>query len=98
MFCSTMIQRRIDSPFSPGHDAMHAGWVRENVARAICEGDRPIQAWRHQRCITIPKLAKLTGIDAGRLMNLEREIEVPTADEFYRLAEALRAPVEMLRR
>ncbi len=77
-----MIQRRIDSPFSPGHDERRAKWVRENVARAIREGDRPIQAWRHQRCITIPKLAKLTGIDASRLMSLEREIEAPTADEF----------------
>ncbi len=89
------MRRRVDTPFSADHEEYHAPFVRENVARAIREGDRPIQAWRHQRCIGVPKLGKLTGIDPTRLMNLERQIEAPTEDELDRLAKALNAPRDM---
>ncbi len=90
------MRRRVDTPFSADHEEYHAPFVRENVARAIREGDRPIQAWRHQRCIGVPKLAKLTEISEGRVMELERELAEPTPDELDRLAIALRAPREML--
>jgi len=90
------MRRRVDTPFSSNHEEYHASFVRENVARAIREGDRPIQVWRHQRCIGVSKLGKLTGIDPTRLMNLECQIEAPTEDELDRLAKALRAPRDML--
>jgi hypothetical protein len=90
------MRRRVDTPFSPNHEEHHAPFVRASIARAICEGDRPIQAWRHQHCIGVSKLGKLTGIDPARLMNLERQIEAPTEDELDRLAKALGAPRDML--
>jgi hypothetical protein len=90
------MRRRIDSPFSPGFEAYHEPFVLDGIKRAILEGDHPIQAWRHQRAITLPKLAKLTRIDPTRLANVEREIDPPTDDELDRLAKALRAPLNML--
>jgi hypothetical protein len=91
-----MMRRRINAPFSPSHEASHEPFILDGIKRAILEGNHPIQAWRHQRAITSPKLAKMTGIDPTRLANLEREIDPPTDDELARLASALRAPLDML--
>lgn len=90
------MRRRINAPFSPNFDEIMEPYLRANMTQAILEGEHPIQAWRHQRALLPKKLAKLTGIDETRLMNLEREIEVPTEDELDKLAKALKAPRDLL--
>lgn len=59
----------------------------------ILDTARPVL--RHQRVMTPAKLAKLTGIEPGRLDDLERELVVPTVDELDRLATTLRAPEDL---
>jgi hypothetical protein len=74
--------------------------VQETFLRRIKErilaDEHPVTVWRMERAMTSMQLSKRTMIEPDRLAAIERELVPPSTDELTRLADALRAPIELL--
>jgi DNA-binding XRE family transcriptional regulator len=83
-------------PFEPwSAEAVQETFLRR-IKERILDDEHPIQVWRHERALTSAQLSKRAKIEPGRLAAIERELIEPSSDELARLADVLRAPVELL--
>lgn len=83
------MRRRQDSPRSVADRNRVRTEPTAGVAHRIADGDTPLAAWRVERCITIAKLDRLTGIAGQRLIDLQIGKAVAHPNEIAAIAAAL---------
>ncbi len=66
------------------------------ITFSIIDGIHPARAWREYRKIKMNELAKMAGISAAYLSQIENGKRNPTIDKLKAIAEALGIEVDML--
>ena len=64
------------------------------VQKRILKGESWLTVWRTQLAITLAGLSRKSGISSERLLEIEREHEMPDADELAAIARGLGTTVE----
>jgi DNA-binding XRE family transcriptional regulator len=66
------------------------------VVKAKLEGAHPLKAWREHRGITQTELASLSAVARDLIAQIETKKKQGSVKTLYRLARALRVPIEAL--